>query len=387
MNKPVDAEKRKADAAPRHAGNTPYRLLDAWRGVAALWVVMLHVRLDSTPAWLRDVSAGGHLGVPMFFVISGYCIANAAMRSANAPRPASHFLRARVRRIYPPYLLASGLAALLSALLSVLVARHVVQSSQIADLDLLHQSWRFWVATLTITQMAFHTALIIRVVWSLCYEVAFYALIALLLLGALKAKRPALLLDASAVLTAAVLGWLAADPRHCPFPWNLWPQFGLGVLAYQILAQPGRKFPRLMLAGCSLLVGIFAVRFPAFGAVDGLSGGLQALFTLAFALVLVALFRWDGALARLKPVQVLAKVGLFSYSLYLVHLLALGIVTQGLGRISGLQAHGLLLYAVKLGLCVLAGRVFFHFGERPFLDSRQRQARQEQRQAQEVVVQ
>ena len=32
-----------------HAGNTPYRLLDAWRGVAALWVVMLHVHLDSTP--------------------------------------------------------------------------------------------------------------------------------------------------------------------------------------------------------------------------------------------------------------------------------------------------------------------------------------------------
>ncbi len=376
-----------SDAPVRHAGNTPYRLLDAWRGVAALWVVMLHVRLPSTPAWLRDVSAGGHLGVPMFFVISGYCIANAAMRSANAPRPVSHFLKARVRRIYPPYLLASGLAAVLSVLLSVLVQRHVIKSSQIAELDLRHQSWRFWAATLTITQMTLHTALILRVVWSLCYEVVFYALIALLLLGAWKTKRPARLLDGAAILTVVVLGWLAINPRYCPFPWNLWPQFGLGVLAYQILAQPGRKVPRLMLALCSLLVGVSAGRFPAFGSVDGVAGGLQSLFTLAFAAVLVVLFRWDSVLVRFRPVQVFARVGLFSYSLYLVHLLALGVVTQGLGRVEALGAHGLLLYGMKLALCVAAGRVFFHFCERPFLDTRQRQARQEQRQEQKVVVQ
>jgi exopolysaccharide production protein ExoZ len=375
MNK--QAEKTSLDAPPRHAGNAPYRLLDAWRGVAALWVVMLHVRLDSTPGWLRDVSVGGHLGVPMFFVISGYCIANAAMRSVNAPRPVRHFLTARVRRIYPPYLLASGIAALLSLLLTVLVERHVVRSSQIAGLDLLHQNWRFYLATLTITQFTFHTALIIRVVWSLCYEVAFYGLVALLLVGALKMKRPASLLDASAVLTVAGLAWLAVDPQRCPFPWNLWPQFGLGVLVYQALAQPGRKTPRLLFAVCSLLVGVSAARYPAFGSVDGLSGGLQSVFTLAFAGTLLLLFRWDSVLARLTLVRALSWVGLFSYSLYLIHLLALGIVTQGIDRLAAIQSHALLLYGIKLVLCVAAGRLFFQFCERPFLDTRQKQARQE----------
>ena len=57
----------------------------------------------------------------MFFAISGYCIANAAMRSLAAPSPAKHFLTA--------------LAALLSLALTVLVDRHVVASSQIADPD------------------------------------------------------------------------------------------------------------------------------------------------------------------------------------------------------------------------------------------------------------
>ena len=362
-----------ADTPVRHAGNTPYRLLDAWRGVAALWVVMLHMRLPSTPAWLFDFSAGGHLGVPMFFVISGYCIANAAMRSLRAPSPVKHFLGARVRRIYPPYLCASLLAVGLSLLLSALVQRHVVASSQIADLDLRHQSWRFWVGALTLTQLPLHTASLIRVFWSLCYEAAFYALIALALWGTLKLKQPKRALEASAVLTLGVLVWLDMAGGHTAFPWNLWPQFGLGVLVYQILAQPERTLPKALFALCGALIVYGAVRYPEAGSVDGLSGGFQSLFYLGFASVLLLLFRWDSRLAGLKPVRALAGVGLFSYSLYLIHLLALGIVTQGLNRIGFIQPHALLVYALKLALCIGAGRLFFHVCERPFLDSRQRQ--------------
>ena len=356
-------------ASIRHAGNTPYRLLDAWRGVAALWVVMLHVRLDSTPAWLRDLSVGGHLGVPMFFVISGYCIANAAMRSLNAPYPITRFVKARVRRIYPPYFCAS----LLSLALSVLIARHMVASSQIAELDLRHQGWRFWVGALTLTQLPLHTAYLIRVFWSLCYEIVFYGLVALLLAGAVKLKQPARLLDASAILAAGVLVWLGINPHGCPFPWNLWPQFGLGVLVYQVLAQPDRKMPKVLFGLCGALVVAGAARFSSFGSSDGLSGGFQALFTLGFASALLLLFRFDRMLSEMKPVRLLAKVGLFSYSLYLIHLLALGIVTQGLSRVHFLQSHALLVYGVKLALCVAAGKLFFLVCERPFLDSRQRQ--------------
>ncbi len=374
-----------ADTPVRHAGNTPYRLLDAWRGVAALWVVMLHVRLPSTPAWLFDFSAGGHLGVPMFFVISGYCIANAAMRSLRAPSPVKHFLGARVHRIYPPYLCASLLAVGLSLLLSALVQRHVVASSQIADLDLRHQNWRFWVGALTLTQFPLHTALLIRVFWSLCYEAAFYALIALGLWGALRLRQPKRLTDASAFLTLGVLGWLDAAGGQAPFPWNLWPQFGLGVLVYQILAQPERTLPKALFALCGGLIVYGAVRFGSESGADGISGGAQSLFTLGFASLLLLLFRWDALLARLGPVRALAGVGLFSYSLYLIHLLALGIVTQGLNRVAFIPSHALLAYGLKLALCMAAGRLFFHVCERPFLDWRQRQLLQKDSSPKAVV--
>ena len=361
----------------RHAGNTPYRLLDAWRGVAALWVVLLHVRLESTPALLYKFSAGGHLGVPMFFVISGYCIANAAVRALHVPRPVHHFVLARIRRIYPPYLLASLAAAALSLLLTALVRQHVVPSSQIAGLDVLHQGWRFYVGALTLTQLPLHTPTLIRVLWSLCYEAAFYAVVALLLWGALRVRRSPRLLDAPAVLTVGALLWLNLAGGISSFPWDLWPQFGLGALVYQVLAQPGRRFPRAAFLVCAALVVCNAWRHGTVGTTDGLSGGVQGLFTLGFALALLLLFRWDDVLTGRWPVRLFAWVGTFSYSLYLIHLLALGIVTQGLSRVHALGSHPLLLFGVKLAVCIAVGRVFFHFCERPFLDTRQRQARRE----------
>ncbi len=358
---------------PRRASAAPYRLLDAWRGVAALWVVLLHVRLETTPAPLYRFSAGGHLGVPMFFVISGYCIASAATRSLNAPRPVRHFLTARVRRIYPPYLLASLAAAALSLLLTALIRHHVVRGSQIASLDLLHQGWRFYLGALTLTQLPLHTAYVIRVFWSLCYEAAFYAIVALLLLAAVRTMQAGHLLDALGVLTVGALAWLNLAGPACPFPWNLWPQFGLGVLVYQILAQPGNRRSWLLFLVCGALVILYALRHGGEGTVDGLSGGFQALFTLGFTVALLLLFRWDGRLAGWWPVRLFSWLGMFSYSLYLIHLLALGLVTQGLDRLHVIAAHPLLLYLVKVAVCVAVGRLFFHFCERPFLDTRQRQ--------------
>lgn len=209
----ITNQKQKIDAS-----SAPYRLLDAWRGVAALSVVLLHIRLHTIPAPLYAFSIIGLLGVPMFFVISGYCIANAAMRSVSSPQPAGHFLRARVRRIYPPYFFASLLAVLLSLLLTVLIQHHLVKSSQIAELDLFHQGWRFYIGALTITQLPLHTALIVRVFWSLCYEVTFYAIVAVLLFCAMRAKQAPRLLDALSLLTIGTLVWLNLAGSACPFP-------------------------------------------------------------------------------------------------------------------------------------------------------------------------
>jgi peptidoglycan/LPS O-acetylase OafA/YrhL len=196
----------------------------------------------------------------------------------------------------------------------------------------------------------------------------------LLLFCAVRTKQSPRLLDALGGLTVGALVWLNLAGLGCPFPCNLWPQFGLGVLVYQILAQPGRSRPWLLFLLCGALVVVYALRHGEDGSVDGLSGGFQALFYLGFALLLIVLFRWDDYLVGWGPVRLFSWLGMFSYSLYLIHLLGLGIVTQGLNRLHVIETHPLLLYLVKVAVCIAGGRLFFHFCERPFLDMRQRQA-------------
>ena len=63
----------------------PYLTLDAWRGFASIWVVLVHASLiigvmfpDLAQSPVFILCKKGGLGVQMFFVISGYCIASAA---------------------------------------------------------------------------------------------------------------------------------------------------------------------------------------------------------------------------------------------------------------------------------------------------------------------
>lgn len=351
----------------RHAGNTPYRLLDAWRGVAALWVVLLHARGTGLFAPIDQFSLVGLLGVPMFFVISGYCIANAAVRSLEAPRPVAQFAWARVRRIYPPYFFASLVTILLATLLALLIKHHI--------LNFFHHGPRYYLGALTLTQPLLHVDYILPVFWSLSYEAAFYVIVTALLAFAVRTAQTPRLLDALSAVTVIALLWLNLAGQSCPYPCDRWPQFGFGVLVYQILAQPERKSPRVVFLICSALMIVWTLR-NGYGAFLNLASiEAQSLFCLPFAAVLLLLFRWDRPLAGLLPVRLFSWIGMFSYSLYLIHYVALRVVIQSAQRTAIIESHSLLLYLVRIVACVAAGRLFFQLCERPFLNNRQRPAR------------
>jgi peptidoglycan/LPS O-acetylase OafA/YrhL len=72
-----------------------YSMLDAWRGLAAVGVVLSHL----------NAPINGHFAVMMFFVISGYCISASADSCLKKELGFGGFMYRRVRRIYPPYLL------------------------------------------------------------------------------------------------------------------------------------------------------------------------------------------------------------------------------------------------------------------------------------------
>lgn len=105
--------------------------IDALRGIAALGVVLYHAVLQTSNAvphnlfrWpvklLQFVSSFGYVGVFLFFVISGFCIHLQWAKSRANQQPQSiqfgSFWRRRIRRLYPPYLIAFALFMLVAAL-------------------------------------------------------------------------------------------------------------------------------------------------------------------------------------------------------------------------------------------------------------------------------
>jgi peptidoglycan/LPS O-acetylase OafA/YrhL len=83
-----------------------FKTLDAWRAIAALMVVTYHTGLpavmgiypDLSRIWLFKNIRIGAYGVQIFFVISGYCIAQAALNSIERKHGARAFALARLHR-------------------------------------------------------------------------------------------------------------------------------------------------------------------------------------------------------------------------------------------------------------------------------------------------
>src|SRR4051794_26624298 len=129
-------------------------VIEAFRGLAASWVFLFHMNRPSGSHLLTALADIGHLGVPMFFVISGYCIGGSARITARRGESATAFLWRRFCRIYPP-LWASMLVVIalpfLLALLSSLHTRHLLISAP----AWMSYSMTDWVETITLVRVFF----------------------------------------------------------------------------------------------------------------------------------------------------------------------------------------------------------------------------------------
>ena len=351
----------------------PYQTLDAWRGVASLWVVLYHASsitgimfpdLFQTPLFV--FGSRGSLGVQMFFVISGYCIASAAGGATHRNHGFWQFMRARFRRIYPAYWCAFLLSVILAAVAYHLAASGHLASSYLRDHDPLHQGWLYAAANAVLLQAPLHQSYLLIVSWTLCYEVFFYLVVGIGVLCA-KGRGEIFLLNLLHGLTAAALLLLIFVPHYRLFPFDLWPQFGLGVLVYDWLKHAGQPRPRLWAIVIAVLMLSFAVRWDFFIGAVAESSRLTFSWALIFATVLLGLHRLDLRLAQVTVIRGLSTIGLFSYSLYLIHMLCLGLLNQVVRRVHLPHTLAYVWLFLSLLLALAAGRVFYHFCERPFL--------------------
>jgi peptidoglycan/LPS O-acetylase OafA/YrhL len=96
-------------------GGRVFHTLDALRGIAAIGVVMFHMNLVFAPF----TAPGGYLAVDLFFMMSGVVLSHAYEARFRAGMGTLDFMRARLIRLYPLYLLGTvlGIAVTLASLL------------------------------------------------------------------------------------------------------------------------------------------------------------------------------------------------------------------------------------------------------------------------------
>lgn len=311
------------------------------RAVAALLVMATHAAYTTgkyTHGYVGLVYSRMEIGVPIFFVLSGYLLFAPWVRAAaTGGRPPSvrRYAWHRVRRIMPAYVV------------TVLIA-YLVYHFRTAGPNPGH-TWMGLLRNLTLTQIYtdnylysyLHQAL--TQMWSLAVEVAFYVVLpalAYLLLVVLcrRAWRPVLLLTGLAGLAALTPAWLVLvhTTDFLPDGAPLWlPTYLAWFIGGMLLAVLNALGVRAYAMACVPLavVCFFIVSTPIAGEPTTSPAGLQeaivkaGFYAVIATLAVAPLALGDrGLYARLLSSRPMVFLGEISYEIFLIHLLTMELV-------------------------------------------------------------
>jgi exopolysaccharide production protein ExoZ len=281
------------------------------RALAALMVVWHHALIQLPGLEAMFPLRVGVYGVDLFFVVSGFIMAHTTKDDATPWQ----FMRRRLVRVVPLYWLMTGAVIVGAAIAPSLFrstsldASHVIQSLLFIQHESPSHAGKVWPVLVP--------------GWSLNYEMAFYAAFAVSLWFP---QRYAVL--------AAILGAMAATGTYIPL---MLLEFMTGVIVAEVWSRaPVRWWPAWIAAG----VGLMAASMP-----------------LGAALVVY------GSLGLPWRSRVLRDLGDASYSIYLTHLVALGVLRVVWGK----AGAGLWFMLACLVMSSVTGWLVYRLIERPLV--------------------
>jgi len=320
------------------AANSPLRgryPLDALRAIAAVGVVAFHAYQNNrftgtdTYPWTglpHELMLSSDALVDLFFVISGFVLWLPVARAAldgRPQRPGRVLLLRRAARLVPLYLVV------------VLVVWSISNPQMSAAY------WNDLLLHLTFTQVYSDQYIFWTVgpAWTLAVEFHFYLLIAVTVpllawwirRSTNRRARMAGALALPAVMTAAGVAWLTWAIHLSPQPgdaWAVWfgplakaPIFALGLFL-AVLVAAGRRLDkrkeRATLSGGAAAV-ILAGTLLRSSLPGQTSQWLDLAFGLAAAAFVATIVMTDGPPLRWLNWKPLVRLGILSYSIYLLH--------------------------------------------------------------------
>lgn len=351
--------------------STPDRVpsLTGVRAMAALLVLATHAAYTTgkyTHGYIGLVYSRMEIGVPIFFVLSGYLLfspwVKAAQRGSSAPS-LRRYARHRVRRIMPAYVVT-------------VLAAYTLYHFRTAGPNPGH-SWFGLLRNLTLTQiytddyMFSHLHQGLTQMWSLAVEVAFYLALpamAWLLLVVLCRRRwrPWLLLTGLAGLALISPAWMVIVHTVSGLPdgARLWlPGYlawFIGGMMLTVLASMGTRCYGFVAVPLALICYLIAATPIAGEPTTSPSGLAQAVTKTVFYAVIATLVVAPPALgengwySKFLASRPMVWLGEISYEIFLVHLVLMEIAMVEVLHWNVYTGNAAALFVVTLALSVPA---------------------------------
>jgi peptidoglycan/LPS O-acetylase OafA/YrhL len=339
--------------------------IDILRALAALGVFYYHLHIGGLLArysgmnWLQSTdSFGAVYAVPLFFLISGYCIhlSNIKYLKNNQALPLKEYYRRRFLRIYPPYLTA--------LVFSIAVNFITDPNASVGTADLFAHI--FLLQGFTVAY--FNTINV--VLWTISVEMAFYILYPVFYyLRSRFSLNHALLFSLSisciSILFFSIKGSMSNPERFCVF--NIWFAWCSGAfLADKVVFDPSSlKKPVYVTLYCMIAAGFIALKLFPQPWLAALDYQFDILIWAAPMIIIISNEKWF-ANNRSIVLKLFSTIGLSSYSLYLFHepLIALKNYLAHAILPLKIQPAGMLLGFLLIPLITWFG---FLYIEKPFL--------------------
>jgi exopolysaccharide production protein ExoZ len=336
---------------PESEASRQLQTVQVGRGLAALSIVFYHTSLlfEQRAGLILFGGAGGYgyMGVPFFFVLSGFIIGHAHFTDLGRPDRLRRFLRKRFLRVYPVYWVLSAL------FICAAIAGMGLPDFSYGPAELIQ-------AHLLVHVMPEFGPPPLKVAWTLFYEVRFYLMFAL----AIACPRAAMALACMWIVAIAMVSpWNNLSTEWLSY-WNL--AFPLGLIACLVSRKgsDGLGSRYVILGLVAILVALWVTPIPAFR--GGRSVPMLAMMA-GFALLILGL----AAVERQRIFRLprgLLFLGEASYSLYLAHSAAIamaGTVIVQFDLLDKVSAELLYLPIVAFG--IMGGIAAHLVIERPLL--------------------
>ncbi|QIB35122.1 acyltransferase family protein [Ancylobacter pratisalsi] len=308
-----------------------FEALDAWRGIAAVFVLLYHfILIFKIDVLNSKFTLNGYLFVDFFFVLSGFVVCHAYRGRLRDVRQAGGFLMRRVGRLWPLHLVM--LFALMIAVIAINIAGHHPDRLMI-EADSGSYSMKGLLLNLVLlNSMGFYGVAWNGPAWSIGAEFYTYVLFATVVL-AVGSRRLLLAAIGLSLTSAATL--LVVAPSYM----NSTADFGFircvagffaGVgacHAYDYLRDRELPLASVWEFAVVALAGLFIV---AAGSGPDEVRPLSVAAPLIFALAVLVFARQRGALSRLLCTRVFRALGEWSFSIYLIHMPLLILLSYGL---------------------------------------------------------